>query len=54
MPDSEQYRKSAAQCRRIASKTQDQTERETLLRVAAQWDRLAQYKERKEAETEAI
>jgi len=50
MPTAEQYRKSAEQCRRVAQRTDDQVERESMLRIAAQWDRLAQHKDRKEAE----
>jgi hypothetical protein len=45
---SEHYRKSAEECRRHAQETHDQVERETLLRMAAQWDRLAGHKPRKE------
>ena len=50
MPTADHYRKSAQECRRIADETHDQHERETLLRMAAQWDRLAEHKARKEAE----
>jgi hypothetical protein len=50
MPTAEQYRKSAEQCRRVADKTEDQVERESLRRIAAQWDRLADHKERRESE----
>jgi hypothetical protein len=50
MPTAEQYRKSADQCRRVAGNTEDRHEREAVLRIAAQWDRLAEHKERKEAE----
>jgi hypothetical protein len=50
MPTAEQYRKSADQCRRVAGNTEDRHGREALLRIAAQWDRLAEHKERKEAE----
>lgn len=46
----EQYRKSAEECRRVAEHTLDKLERDSLLRIAAQWDRLAEYRERKEAE----
>jgi hypothetical protein len=49
MPTAEQYRKSAEQCRRVANNAEDQTEREAR-RIAAQWDRLADHKERKESE----
>jgi hypothetical protein len=50
MPTADHYRKSAQECRRIAADAQDSHERETLLRMAAQWDRLAEHKARKEAE----
>jgi len=50
MPTSEHYRKSAQECRRHAKETSDRLERETLLRMAAQWDRLADHKARKESE----
>jgi hypothetical protein len=50
MPTSGHYRKSAEECRRHARETRDTLERETLLRMAAQWDRLADHKARKEAE----
>jgi hypothetical protein len=52
MPTSEQYRKSAEDCRRNAKEAHDVHERETLLRMAAQWDRLAEHKARKESEQE--
>jgi hypothetical protein len=50
MPTSEHYRKSAEECRRLAKEAHDQVERETLLRMAAQWDRLSAHKARKESE----
>ncbi len=50
MPTAEQYRRSAEQCRRGANSTEDQTEREALRRIAAQWDWLADHKERRESE----
>jgi hypothetical protein len=50
MPSAEQYRKSADQCRRVADRTEDRTEREALRRIATQWDRLAEHKARAEAE----
>jgi hypothetical protein len=50
VPTAEQYREIAEQCRRIATRAEDQHEREELLRIGAQWDRLADYKERKQAE----
>jgi hypothetical protein len=49
-PTADHYRKSAQECRRIAGEAQDSHERETLLRMAAQWERLAEHKARKEAE----
>jgi hypothetical protein len=52
MPTAEQYRKCAEQCRRVAGDTTDREEREALLRIAAQWDRLADHKRRKNAENE--
>jgi hypothetical protein len=50
MATSEHYRKSADDCRRHAKEAFDTLERETLLRMAAQWDRLAQHKARTESE----
>jgi hypothetical protein len=50
MPTSDHYRKSAADIRRHAREARDTLEREILLRMAAQWDRLADHKTRKEAE----
>ena len=50
MPTSEHYRKSAEECCRHAKDTRDSVERETLLRIAAQWGRLAEHKARKESE----
>jgi hypothetical protein len=50
MPTSERYRQCAEECRRYAKEANDTHERETLLRIAAQWDRLAEHKGRKEAE----
>jgi hypothetical protein len=50
MPTSEQYRKNAQECRCHAREARDTLERETLLRMAAQWDRLADHKARKESE----
>jgi hypothetical protein len=49
MPTSREYRKSAAECRELASQTLDQQEREGLLIIAAQWDKLAEYKDREES-----
>jgi hypothetical protein len=50
MPTSEQYRQKAEECRQLAKDTHDQVEREALLRMSAQWARLAEHKGRKEAE----
>jgi hypothetical protein len=50
MPTSEHYRESADECRKHALETHDTHEREALLRMAAQWDRLAEHKGRKESE----
>lgn len=50
MPTAEDYRNSAHECRSHAREAQDRQEREALLRMAAQWDRLAEHKARKEAE----
>ncbi len=44
MPKSEEYRKSATECLRLAEEAHDPQEREILLRMAAQWERLADYK----------
>lgn len=50
MPTADDYRIRARECRSHAREAQDMHERETLLRMAAQWDRLAEHKARKEAE----
>jgi hypothetical protein len=50
MPTSDNYRQNAEECRRHATEVHDRHEREALLRMAAQWDRLAGHKARKEAE----
>jgi hypothetical protein len=50
MPTAERYRQSAQECRRLADLARDRDERETLLGMAAQWDRLAEHAARKEAE----
>ena len=44
MPTSEEYRKSAEECLRLANEAIDLKEREILLRMATQWERLADYK----------
>jgi len=48
--DMEHYRKRADDCRRHARESQDRVGCETLLRIVAQWDRLAQHKASKESE----
>jgi hypothetical protein len=50
MASADHYRNSARECRKAANETADKDEREALLRIAAQWKRLAQHKARKEAE----
>jgi hypothetical protein len=50
MPTAEVYRTRAEECRKIATQTSDPFEREALLRMAAQWARLADHRGRKEAE----
>lgn len=50
MPTSESYRKNARECRAYSKEAHDQLERETLLRMAAQWERLAEHKARMESE----
>ncbi len=48
MPTSEEYRRRVEEGRLLASKAADPSERELLLRTAAQWERLADYKEKRE------
>ena len=48
MPTSKDYKRSAEECRRLAEQAHDQIEREALLTMAAQWDRLAEYKAKTE------
>jgi hypothetical protein len=50
MPSSDNYRQSDQEIRRHATEAPDRHEREALLRMVAQWDRLAEHKARKEAE----
>jgi hypothetical protein len=50
MPTAEQYRRRAEECQQIAIETSDEFEREALLRLAAQWARLAEHKGRKETD----
>jgi hypothetical protein len=49
MPTAEVYKRRAEECRRIAEQVQDSIERETILRMAEQWDRLARRKAQIEA-----
>jgi hypothetical protein len=44
MPTSEDYKRSAEECRQFAGQTTDQVEREGLLRMAEQWARVAEHK----------
>jgi hypothetical protein len=48
MPTSEQYRQKAEECRRLAREAHEQAERDALLKMSAQWDRLADHKLRQE------
>jgi hypothetical protein len=49
MPTSEDYKDSAEECRRLAALTDDERERATLLQMACQWQRLADYKAKQES-----
>jgi hypothetical protein len=49
MPTAEDYKRSADECRHLAEQVQDSIERETILRMAGQWDRLARRKAQIEA-----
>jgi hypothetical protein len=51
MPTAEDYKRSAEECRRLAEQVQDPIERETILKMAEQWDRLARRKVQIEAGT---
>jgi hypothetical protein len=51
MPTAEDYKRSAEECRRLAEQVQDPIERETILKMAEQWDRLARRKLQIEAST---
>jgi hypothetical protein len=44
MPTSEDYRKNAEECRKNAGDGDNIHERETLLRIALEYDRLAEHK----------
>jgi hypothetical protein len=46
----EHYRKRAQECRRVANQTSEREEREALLRIAVQGERLAENEACKEAE----
>ena len=48
MPTSEEYRRRAKEGRVLASKASDLDERELLLQTVEQWERLADYKEKRE------
>jgi hypothetical protein len=39
-----QYKRAAADARELATRASDEWERQELLRVAAQWERLAEHK----------
>jgi hypothetical protein len=54
MPTSEDYKRSAAECRRLAEVALDEVERNALLRMARQWDRLAAYKARVESDSDKL
>jgi hypothetical protein len=54
MPTSEDYRRRAAETRHLATATQDIWEREALLRMAAQWERLAEHKAKRNATVKAV
>jgi hypothetical protein len=49
MPTAEVYKRSADECRRLAEQVHDPIERETILKMAEQWDRLARRKAQIEA-----
>jgi len=48
MPTAERYRQNAEECRLNAREVANVHERETLLRIAAEYDRLAELKESEE------
>ncbi len=50
MPSSAEYQKLAQECIALAERTTDPKERGELLRMAAGWERLAEYKARIEQE----
>lgn len=45
MPTGHEYRERAEECRLLARRTFEKLERDALLRMAEQWDRLAQFKD---------
>jgi hypothetical protein len=49
MRTAEVYKCSADECRRLAEQVHDPIERETILKMAEQWDRLARRKAQIEA-----
>jgi len=51
MTTSADYLRQAEETRLLAKRTKDLSEREALLRMAAQWERLAAHKATKEAES---
>jgi hypothetical protein len=50
MHSPDDYRRAAADTRRLAARTSDEWERKALERMAAQWERLAEYKAKKETD----
>jgi hypothetical protein len=49
MPSFEDYKQRAQECRSLARQTTDPIERQELMQMAAQWDNLADYKEKVES-----
>ena len=45
----DEYRRAAEGAKRLASQTTDEGERQALLRIAAEWTHLVQYRESKSA-----
>jgi hypothetical protein len=43
----DEYRRATEAAKRLAAQTTDEGERQALLRIAAQWEHLAEYRERK-------
>jgi hypothetical protein len=54
MPASKHYRDGAEECRQLAREAHDEFEREALLRMAAQWDRLAEHKAKLEGRKRSL